>query len=1772
MSQENNNYTEEIPEELSEENTPGESSPEQRRREFFTRRNAVIALGLVAILAIGLALLTTVSYRYGVFDNYIKQQFVAKMEQIGIVFSADVFRVRVSPLRLELKNATFNDKVTGDKLFFVQNAELHLTVEDLYAWQLSRDISIDTTEIDGIEAWVKFDENGKSNFSNLNFVEDEAGSRVNFTYSSLKFSVKNGLVHFGDVQHKISADAKNILLFIEPENAIMPDDQKRYKVDFTSTDSNFVYDESVVEPIDIRARGIADNKGTEISELNLTSPIGESTLNGTITDWEQINYDLNVSSTVDLTQTSSVLPLGTALRGVGNFNGKATGRLISDCKEDDPDGECKRDFYRVEGEIQSDALAASNIRLKGLKINATVEGEDSMYEANGKAVAEMLTFEDFRIDTLQLIGNVRGTGTDFRWVGELQAAAAKTPLGTIAGLYISDALADYKDNQLNANLGSVRAGGFNSPDAGVQSLQAQNVKIFSNDERTDVSVPNLRANSVKTEDATLKGVDAGNVKISKRGERTDAKAGNLRASSVETEDVRLRNLRVNNVDLTSSGAKTAVKAGNLTAEGVETKDVRLKNLRANNVNLTNNGARTDFQANQVQADSLNASGAKVGNLTASGVDVQINGNETQLYSDNLRVAKLETDAAILGSLNVAGVRLTMRQGRIEGTSGDINAGNVVLTKSAVPEGGNLENVKIYKPVFVLEPSGRYRASADMSLGGGVLGSIKLGAARASVVAENQQIALNNLTADVMEGKINGNAVIALNNRNRSRVDADFSNLDLSKLLALQGGRVVPIEGKATGKANLTFAGTNFKTASGTLNADFAANAGTTERGLVPINGKLALTATNGLFNVDYADLNTEKSAFNATGRFDLSGNNSNLNLAFNSSDATEIERIIRVLNLSPELEQQLDNYQAQFAGNFNFTGNLTGNLENPTIEGRAAVDSLILRGRNLGSLATNVSASPYGIELRDGVLQERNGGNLAFNVNVPNTGTNNISVQATLNKINTGNLLAALPIDFLPAQIKDFQAETSGTINLTGLPNQMQGEANISSGRGTVNGQPFDGFDARANFQGNLVNLEKFEARFGEGYLRAKGTYQTDSTAFDFDVQGKDIALARVRPFLPAGADVSNINGIVDLQAKATGRTADARTYNINFNGIGRNVVINENALGEVAFVGRTENQQLNANLTANFQGRPQVIAASVNFADENLPFRAETTFNQTELAPFIALVRPSSNADETGQPTGDVSITGQATGRVFLEGNLYGTDATGKRGFTTENLSGAAELSQFALQIGETPLIATKPVSVRFNMKEVVINSVEFSGGGSNIVVSGTKALTDDGINNLTVDGKINLSVFNALSKNTFFSGLANVSVGLSGVNKTAQLNGTARLENASLATFVGAERLSLTRINGSVRFTSNQAEISELSGFLGGGKITASGGAVVKGLELQAFRFDVRGNNFTAPLPPDFITTGDAQIEISGVRRDGELNTLIAGTIYARRSVYNKDIDLADFISRRREASLAEGPSTSFIGVPKLDIRIEGRDALVVRNNLADLTASASLRVTGDIEYPQISGRVTANSGTIIFRKDRYEVQRGVLEFPPNTSVEPYINLQAETEIKGYRIIVNLVGELTNTENLNATVRSSPALPQADVISLITTGNLANTDRGIPTLAQSGINTAAEILTDELINNPLSRATDKLFGLNRFEIDPIISGQRLNPSARLTVGRQINKNLLITYSTNLSEDQNQVLALEYRVSNRLSFVAQYEQRSLSNVTQRNNNFSFEIRLRKRF
>lgn len=1696
---------------------PEESSPAEERRarrRFVTRRNALLIGGGLAVLLVLLGLLAVVLFRYGTVDSIIKNQFVEKMNYMGIDFTADVFSLSLTPLELTLKNATFNDRTTGEKLGFIREGRIGLSIDNLFAWQTTRDIKVDSTEIWGAEVWVKFDENGRSNFANL--VQDERASSVSLKYDSVKFALRDSVVHFGDLRRTIAADANNIQFFLDPESWEDPTTPRRYRLDLTSTESTFTYQESRLDNISLRVKAIADELGADISELRLETPIGETVMNGRLTDWKDFKYDLNIESTVDLTQTSTIFPLGATLRGVGNFKGKVTGQ-----------GE----NYSVDGRIESDALAAEGVYLKGINVAATVAGTNSSYEANGTAIAELLTFEDFRVEFPKISGNVRGTGSDFRWVGELQAVAAKSKDLSIVGLFVSDAVAEYKDKQLIASGGAGRAQKFSIVDTSFDNLTARGLNISTKDGGLQVDSSSATAAAMTTPDYKLEGMTG-------------------------------RNLRIRN-----STGRTSVELDGITARGASVKDNRASNLRASRFELVDTATGTKVRLDNLTAARVDAAKARISGISAPSISIEDDAVKTLVNADRLRIASIEGGGAVLGDLNIAGVRLTIRQGTVSGSSADIDAGDVTLRGNELIEGGGkLENVQIRKPVFVVEPSGRYRASADMSIGGGTVGAIPLGNASAKVDISNERAELTELTAAVMNGTVNGTASIAFSERQQSRINAAFTNLDLAKVVALQGGRVIPFEGSTTGRADITFNGTNVRSTSGAITADITASAGDGSRGTVPVNGRVEVTATNGLFNIDTARLTTPNSQLSAGGTFDLQGQDSNLDLALSSTDASEIERLVRILGLSPDLEEQLDSLQVGVAGDLAFNGKLTGNLTDPTIDGKASLASLSLRGREVGSVSTDVFVSPAGTELRNGMLRESSGGGtIAFTVNAPAGGANNTSVQATLTNVNAGNLLAALPVD-LPARLRDFTGTTSGSVNLTGLPNASQGEVDIASTGGTVAGQTFDSLRAKAVFSGTRIELQEGDIKIGEGFVSARGNYDRASSAFDFDLNGKSVPLPLALAFLPENSAIPTVGGLADFTAKAIGEIDRPSSYNINFSGAGRDVVINENTFGAVEFKGNTVGQVLTAELTATLDGRPQVITGSVNFGSDNMPVRVQTTFDNSPLAPFFALV-PALKG---------IPLSGVGTGTVEFGGDLSRLNDQGEREFSTAGLTGSARFTRLDLQIQDTPLSAAEPVVIAFSPSEINFQSAKFSGGGSNLTVSGVKALTDAGVNSLAVDGRINLALLNAVpqlaSSDTFFGGYATVAVRVSGANSNARLSGTATMENAAVAAFIGSSRLTFDRLKGRILFASNQAQIDSAEGYLGGGKFNATGGVLFRdNLTVDSFRVALDGTNITVPLPEDFITTGDARLEFSGRRINENLLVQIAGNIRARRALYSRDIELANIVGGRSAGSISSGGQSSVLA-PRFDLTIEGRDALVVQNNIADLTASVSLRLTGTTANPQLSGRITANSGLLFFRRDRYDIQRAVLEFPPDTAIEPVINLQAESTIQGYQVFVNLSGPLTETESLIASVRSSPALPSQDVLSLITTGNLSNTEAGLSGFASTGINTAAEVLTDSIINEPVRKATDKLFGLNVFEIDPIISGERLNPSARLTVGRQINNNLRVTYATNLSQDQNQVLALEYRVSNRLSVVAQYEQRSLSNVTRNRDNFSLEVRFRRRF
>ncbi|HEX8071919.1 MAG TPA: translocation/assembly module TamB domain-containing protein [Pyrinomonadaceae bacterium] len=1625
--------------------------PARARRRYITRRNALLVALVAAVGALVLVLLGVFMYRTGRVDALIADQIVGTLARYGIRAQIREFHTKLGPRTAEIKGLDLYDAQTGAQLGRVDTLIATVRVEDLYALKFSRNVNLEALDINGAELWVAFDEDGRSNFSHLHLPPPRENERILFSYSTARVTVQNARVHYevrrrstddqtGEVtHHTLAGEARNLRLTVEPDDPAAPAESRMNKVALAMSGSTFALDGNTVEPIDVEAHARVNQTRAEISDLTLRSPVAESRLQGTLDDWRAGRYQLQVRSTVDLTQVSDIFKTPTPLRGAGEFVGTIKGEGTR---------------YRVEGDVKSDALAAGDVRLKGLQVNVTADGDGAeQYNAQGRAVAELLTAGSFNLNLLQVRGGVMGSGTDFRFVGELRAAAARSGANTIAGLMLADAVAESRDGQLSGSASSASA--------------------------TAVTASGVRINGAQARDLRFSGADADNF----------------------------------------NGSAASVTAGTITAQDT-----------------------------------------RVNGVTATGITAAGRGGVTNVTVNGVRVGGGQIAGAQVGSINIAGVRLAIHDGgRVEGSTGDINAGTVAFAQGQVK--GRADNVRLARPVFTVEPSGRYRASMDLSLGGGLLGDFQLGAARAAVVATNNEVQLRNFSADALGGHARGNATINTA-RGPSRVNADFENLDIGGLLALLTGRAVPVTGATTGTAALTFPGTNAQLASGTLNAQLTGEAGNEDSGRTPVTGTLALTADRGTFQISRADLQAGASQLTATGRFSFGGD-SDLQVRVNSADAGELQRVVVATGLIPGLEERLGDYGVALAGQLTFDGTVRGRLEDPIINGRTAVGSLRVNGRDLGALTATIQTDANAINIPDGRLAQPDGGSLQFALNVPRAGENNITLDATLDRVDIGNLIGALP-SFGSAQPDDDTAgnvlaanaqaisaagPAFGKVHVTGIPGALNGTAELRAGPGVIRNEPFDEIAVRATFAGQTVNLETLNARFRGGALNASGNVDLESKRFDLRAQGQNVPLDLLTDL--AGLRAANLAGTADFKATATGDYSDPRSFQVNLDGTGRDVTVNGQRAGTLAITGRTEGQRFNLQLTTGILGQPQVITASVDLSKEELPTIIDTTLTNVDLTQLFATLVPNA----------DVRVTGRATGTLHAEGNLYGDE-----GFTADALRGTARFTQLTVQVQDVQLSAVDPLVVTFTPNEVTFDRTQFVGPGTNVTFGGTAALAAGGRQNFTVDGDLNLRVLNSLSRNVFLAGAARVGVRVGGSFAQPQITGTAAVNGATFSVLVEDERLTVSQINGEVRFTADRAQIDSLTGRLGGGTLSVTGGAALAGFSLAQFRLSLHGDQITVPFPQDFRSTADADLILQGDLQ----RQLLRGTVNLRRAEYTQDIELADLINRRPETTITEGGGAGFAGVTLLDLSVEGRDALVVRNNIADMVGSVALQIRGTADDPVIGGRITATRGTLSFRNDRYELTRAFIDLPPQRDADPLLNIQAESEIKGYQVIVNLTGPLSSP---SASVRSEPALPQADVVALITTGSLSGGDTGTSTLAQTGLGTATSLLTDAIINAPVQRATDKLFGLNRFEIDPLIAGRGgASPTARLTVGRQINRNLSLTYSTNVTTEQNQVVALEYRVSDRLSFVAQYQQGAVNTLRTQNNNFSFEIRFRKRF
>src|SRR5260370_16934732 len=250
----------------------------RRRRRLFKRSNGIIrAIGIGAGL-IGLILAGLLAYRLGFVDRYVAGQIKNTLATYGVRAEIKNFHTSFSPQTVEMLGIELYDAKTGEKLGKIDRMLATVRIEDLYALNLRRNINLKDLQIEGLELWVNFDPEGRSNFRNLHIPPPESNRRILFAYSTAHVELKNAHVYYGDKLHSLSGEARNLHATIQPDDPNAPAASWMNVVTLTASNSTFTYDGRPVNSIDLDVKGRVNETRAEISDLTLRSPVAEAHL------------------------------------------------------------------------------------------------------------------------------------------------------------------------------------------------------------------------------------------------------------------------------------------------------------------------------------------------------------------------------------------------------------------------------------------------------------------------------------------------------------------------------------------------------------------------------------------------------------------------------------------------------------------------------------------------------------------------------------------------------------------------------------------------------------------------------------------------------------------------------------------------------------------------------------------------------------------------------------------------------------------------------------------------------------------------------------------------------------------------------------------------------------------------------------------------------------------------------------------------------------------------------------------------------------------------------------------------------------------------------------------------------------------------------------------------------------------------------------------------------------------------------------------------------
>ncbi len=826
-----------------------------------------------------------------------------------------------------------------------------------------------------------------------------------------------------------------------------------------------------------------------------------------------------------------------------------------------------------------------------------------------------------------------------------------------------------------------------------------------------------------------------------------------------------------------------------------------------------------------------------------------------------------------------------------------------------------------------------------------------------------------------------------------------------------------------------------------------------------------------------------------------------------------------------------------------FVGIMLGEFRRPRIEGRFEGDGLRAWNVEWGRASADVVIENGYVDVTEGLIRKGDSAirtNGRFSLGYPRRdGGEEINARVQMTGRDVADLRRAFALD-------DYRVDgrLSGEFHLYGKYETPFGFGLVTVEDGVAYGETFEHFESALRFEGGGVRLDAASARKGEGTVTGAAFIGWTGGTYSFNAAGRRIPLEDVSSLNFSRAPLS---GLLEFSAEGSG-TFEAPRYDVE-------AKISDLFVGDEGIGAVTGTMAVRADLlTIGLEAASPRLAVSGTgriSLNEQADIEATLRFTDTSLDPYVRIFEPRLSPFTTAVASGGIRIVGELTdlNHLLVDGTI----------------------DQLQLGLFDYPLSNAGPVRLAFDRNTLRLGEARLVGEGTELDLGGSVDLQSRRID-MRATGNAGLGILQGFFRDLRSAGQARLEASVSGPLDAPIFGGSASITAGRIRHFSLPH--SLDNIDGRVTFDQRAIRFDELAATLGGGRVQFGGRVGLAGYTLGDLNLTATGQDMRLRYPPGVRSVVDADLTLRGP--PGQ--PLLSGTVTVKSAEWTERINTSGNIFELATGGgdqAPAGPAAETFPL-RFDVRILAQDTLRIENNAARLVLSADLILGGTLDRPTVFGRAEVERGEVLFEAKRYVVTRGSVDFSNPTRIEPFFDVEAETRVRvpgqTYQVILRAAG---TPQRLDVELSSDPPLSQVDIVSLLFGDVRPTQDAELSALRSQDVaeqqllqSRAARLLASP-ISSGVERVVEQTFGVDTFQItpslvDPYQQSSRLNPSARVTIGKRISERVYLTFARSLTaSSRDQIILLEYDQSDRFSWI----------LTQNEDeSYSLDVRVRHTF